>query len=360
MNVEDRVRGTLTDDRYALPGWPDPVQRVTAGVRRRLRRRRIAVAVSVAAVTAVVAAVPALLHPWRGPTPVAGDGVVAWSDSPVSPPTHLARRAPRPDARDCTFADLNRLAWVGGTAAGAGTRTYTLLLPDETDSRCTLRGQPSIVATDVATGRRVRPAVRAVLPATGPAGEDQASQYPATIDPGEPARVDLVTFDACAGQRGAPRRYRDVAIVVQGHEFPVSGGLPVATACPIGIGEWRVLPPPLYVPFVVASIDAPAQVRRGQLLDYTVTLENSGNLWYHLVPCPAYTEALAGFVATYRLNCTALNIAPHTSVRYQMRLSVPAGLRLGKSNLTWMAVDASGRVIVADLAAGGAPVQVTQ
>lgn len=96
MNLDDLVRETLHDDRYALPGWPDASVRVRAGVSRR-RRRRVAVVLSTSAVLAALA-VPVVVRGLSGhPTDMAFPGqtlastpspgqVIAWQDRPASPP----------------------------------------------------------------------------------------------------------------------------------------------------------------------------------------------------------------------------------------------------------------------------------
>jgi len=202
MTFEDLLRRTLTDERHTLPTWPDPVARVRAGIVRR-RRRRAATMVAVAALIAVAIGVPGTLRAgWRDhpPTDPALAQPIPWLDVPAPAPTHLARREPRPATRACTPADLGvhpagrpPLAWVEQDRAGDGYERHTVLLPNRMGSRCTLRGSAELVATDAASGQRVQLTRRFDPPTV-----DDVHQYPATIDAGEPARIDLTVTSRCA------------------------------------------------------------------------------------------------------------------------------------------------------------------
>ncbi|HZO66891.1 MAG TPA: hypothetical protein VFB74_17980 [Kribbellaceae bacterium] len=346
MNVEEHLRRVLADERFALPAWQDPAERVGRGIRRR-RLQRSAVAAAAAAVVLGGVLVPS----WAGRrsrSPVGnGDQPVPWlSISAPATPTPGLRRDPRPDARDCTAADLGRRAWV---EPGAGIQLVNI-----SDSRCTLRGSPGVVATEPATGRRTTLDVHTVS-----AGIPAGAQFPATIDPGEAATTDFGHPAGCASPAGIVR-YRDPALVVLGREVPVSGQEELHVCPTLIVFPWSVMAPLLHVPFQVASIQAPATVRRGQTLDYIVTILNASGTAYRLNPCPAYTQRLGEGATTFGLNCAVSEIPPHRSVRFQMRLAVAADAPLGETRLTWMAVAGDGRVIIADLATGGVPITVTQ
>ena len=66
------------------------------------------------------------------------------------------------------------------------------------------------------------------------------AQFPATIDPGEPARLVITPRPGCAH----PAKYTKPVIVVAGREVPVAGTATV-TACAVTIGDWHVIPPVL-------------------------------------------------------------------------------------------------------------------
>ncbi|MEJ3743977.1 DUF4232 domain-containing protein [Actinomycetes bacterium KLBMP 9797] len=350
MTAEDQLRRALTDDRYAMAPWPDPVGRITSGVERRIRRRRVRVVTSVVVLAVTAASVPALLRSQNTAMPAGGDQIVPWRAAPTPPPTHLARRGPRADAPACTATDLNRSAWLDAGASQAGNAPYTVLLSNNSDSRCTLRDSAQLVATDTDTGDRVAVPTEALA-------NDDLSQYPATLDPGELARIDVRAGRNCADESPKAAHYGEVALIVLGREIPV-WSLSFTAWCPVRVGAWRVLPPLLNVPFIVASIDAPGTVQRGQTIQYVVTLLNSGPQPHHLDPCPRFTQQLESTRETHRLNCAVSTIAPHQSVRFAMRLAVPADAAPGDRKLNWMGVTDDGRVIVADLATGGVPLHI--
>ena len=113
-----------------------------------------------------------------------------------------------------------------------------------------------------------------------------------------------------------------------GRQIPISQ-LTVDAACPLEIGDWRVLPPPLYVPHLVVSIKAPQEVSRGGTLRYEVTILNSSGTPYGLEPCPVFVQQLAGQAAAHQLNCAVPTIKAHSSVRFEMRVSVPSNTSSG-------------------------------
>lgn len=102
---------------------------------------------------------------------------------------------------------------------------------------------------------------------------EELHERPATVDPGEAARVDVIVPASCAGPSGP---VSDVAIVVLGRAIPVSS-LEAPAECPVAFGRWYVIPPLLNVPHLMASIEAPRQVRRGADLRYSVTITNTSD-----------------------------------------------------------------------------------
>lgn len=352
MSLEQELRRVLADDRHALPAWPDATERVGAGVRRR-RRRRYAAIGSAIAVAVILASVPAALglraKPDRAPIGTPSDTVIPWIDTPADPPGEPARRGPRPGARPCTAADLAGLAWFEPGGAAGGHVANVALLPNNSGSRCTLAGSAKVIATDAATGRRAELATR-----SGTYFDGGIKQYPATIDPGEAARVDIATASGCNGGINMTH-YRDVVLVVLGRPFPLSG-LDLHTTCQVSIGSWYVLPPVVNAPLTV-TLDTPPHAHRGQSYQYTVTMINVTRP-LHLYPCPVYTQTLANHVSTYRLNCAIGSIPVDRPVRFAMTLHVPRDAPLGTTQLTWTAVMADGTVAIADQATGGAAVQV--
>jgi hypothetical protein len=87
-------------------------------------------------------------------------------------------------------------------------------------------------------------------------------------------------------------------------------------------------------------------VRAGATFSYTILLYNRSSRRIVLHPCPGYTEDLAAFGNSgrldkdvrraYELNCRGSGaIAAHATVAYQMRFTVPAHAPAGPTELTW-------------------------
>lgn len=346
--VEDALRRTLADDRRALRGWADPVTRIGAGIVRRRRRR--AAAVAAAAILAVVAVgVPTGLRlglltapPPIGVQPSPNDGAVPWIDVPAEPPNRpLARRDPRPDQPPCLGDDLAAPAHALDTGTMDNDRGVQIWLKYVGAETCTVSGPGVVIATDDATGRRATLAIN-----HGTFMDGGVHQYPATVDPGERIAINVATSDVCTT---APIRYRDISVVVAGREVPV-GGLVLETQCPLSVGDWYVDPPVLTAP-LTARLEVPATVRRGGTLDYTLVLRNDHETLFWVAGCPAYRQTLnaVGKDQWWQLNCEPNDgIAPHQTVRFAMRLTVPPDAPLGPARLTWFAIYANGRVLDAD------------
>jgi hypothetical protein len=115
-------------------------------------------------------------------------------------------------------------------------------------------------------------------------------------------------------------------------------------------------PEPRYLKVEIA-ISAPATAKRDSTLVFTVTVKNVDSVDYRLDPCPDYVEILGAklAVASYQLNCKPVRHIPaDASVKFEMRLDVPATLSAGPSELTWALSD--GRLA---LPYGRAPIEIT-
>jgi hypothetical protein len=209
--------------------------------------------------------------------------------------------------------------------------------------RCTLRdnGMTTLTATNAATGLR-----EVFTPGSAtPAG---AWQVPATIDPGEPARLDII-----AGTENCGQRFDDFALEVLGVVYE----LDMTTECVPTLTNWYVEPPLLNAPLTV-TMKAPPTVQRGQWFDYVVTVLNVfGD--YTLSQCPVYLERLGTHAIWRRLNCDRLKAFPaHQPIKFAMRAYVPPDQPLGATTLSWMAVMADGEVAIAEIATDGVKVNV--
>ncbi|WP_189172166.1 DUF4232 domain-containing protein [Pilimelia anulata] len=219
--------------------------------------------------------------------------------------------------------------------------TVTVLVGNGSDSRCTLEGRPTVRVGD-------RPLVVSASDPRGP-----AVQYPATVDPGEPARVTLTLRDGCA----AGRTGGAVAIVEGGREIPVSG-LRLDGGCVRAASAWHVEPPLLNLPGLVATIHAPDSAARGEEISFLVTVENTSDRRQDFGGCPAYVAGIGGWSESRKVNCQMTSIEAGSRVDYAMKLVVPTKGVQGKVTLTWTLVAPDGRVVVADLVGGGTPITV--
>ncbi len=307
-DLDDRLRMILQDDDFAMAGWQDPVARVGMGIRRRRRNRTLAIA---SAALAVAVGLPAAIL-W--PVPGSDHGIIPYGDGGIVAAPALARRAPRPDTTPCEASNLGNHRVSG----------QTLYVANLGDKRCTLSA-PATLDNGVVAGGRF-------------AGDDK--QYPATIDPGESARMDLAAT-ACD---------RETSVRVLGVT------LPLGKTCVTAAGAWYVEPPLLDAPLTV-TIDAPAAVRSGQYFDYVVTVLNAMPGTFGLDACPKYLQTLGGSDAQWRrLDCDGhTSIPAHTALRFAMRAYVPAAHSAGgQIRLEWMAAMADGTV-----AASGVKLDVT-
>lgn len=342
MSIDQDLRRILTDARHAPPAWPDAVERVITGVRRR-RRRRALLAASVCAV--VVLASLGVAATWRDRPVAPGETeVVPWIDAPAPVPTNIARTSPRAEGRPCEkdrFGD----AWIDTRTGTGGTSIRTVLVPSLTIDRCTIRGSVRVTAVDLDTNRTVELPIAPGAPETAP-----YAQFPATVVPGDAARIDITTTGDCAP--GATRvRPDSVTLTMADGTVVRVPGLRIDDACAVRVGSWYVLPKLLNAP-VTATIDTPTEVRRGTTLEYTVTMGKGFR------GCPVYGQRLATGAwrlpdSYHHLNCR--RVGPD---RYEMRLEVPTDLAPGVYLLSWTAVMPDGEVVIADMRHGGVDVKV--
>jgi len=340
MSLATRLRDVLHDSRFELPGWEDPVGRVQRGVRRR-RRKRVVLGSTTAALLVAVSTV-LWQRPFERKPPPGVDSPIAFvAGEEVGAPAYLARRSPRPDAKPC--ARMGDEAWLRQDWSRPGVITVMLPAYNPTGERCTLRdnGGTTVTATNQATG------LREVFTA-GSATPPGAWQSPATIDGGEPARLDII-----AGAENCGERFDDFALEVLGVVYE----LDLATKCAPAVTQWYVEPPLLNAPLTV-FMKAPAIVQRGQWFDYVVTMLSTFGP-YTLRNCPIYLQRLGTQAVWRRLNCDRLKSLPaNTRIQFAMRAYVPPDQPLGTTPLSWMAVMSDGKVAIAEIATDGLKVEV--
>jgi hypothetical protein len=332
--LEQDLRRVLRDPPRSPTSAADIVERVHAGMARRRTRRRAVAASAVALAVLLVVGVSAVIT--RDGSPTSAD-IVPWLDAPVAPysPAPPVISSPRPTAPACRGADL-RLVGVDREGATGHTGDF-VQVENAGPSRCTLSGSAELTGLDGA-GTRV------TIPAESGTFFDwpDMQERPATIDPHEQATLTVETSMSCDG--GAPASttsYRRVQIKLpDGTAFKVADRLD--STCPFRIGTWyRAVQPPPEPPEPWPTLQArlngvPATVRAGEPFDYVVELANTGSADVMLDPCPAYTQALAGTSADYRLNCAAASVIPAGgSVRFAMRLTVGPDVPAGPAKMLW-------------------------
>ena len=114
------------------------------------------------------------------------------------------------------------------------------------------------------------------------------------------------------------------------------------------------------------ALDAHREVQRGTTASYSIVLTNTGENTMALVDddCPLYRQSMGSTESRpLLLDCggpDGLLIAPDTSVRFEMRLTVPIDLPLGMTTLRWQFVEPESRalsspVVVVDRTDASAP-----
>jgi len=338
-SIEDELRQVLADPRRAPQGWPDAVERVRAGMRRRHRRRALVAtgSVTLLVVLGTALAVARVRGPAPdapiGPSPSTGASVVPWRDLPsVHQPEPTL--SPRPTAAACRTADL--LLDAIDTDGAGGTTFNHVKVHNAGPARCTVSGRPTLVKTDPKTGR-----TSAAATGTTTMFSPQPGSTPATIDPGEQAWLDIETYGGCLDDR-PEITYADVRL-----RLPDGGQIALRTSlnatCGVNLSVWFRSPPtgPQPDPFaaLTVSIQAPASVKIGTTLDYLVTLTNPTASDIALHPCPNYSVFLQAPVKAggyHQLNCAVPAIPAYGSVRFAMRLTIPSYTTYsGPTKLSW-------------------------
>jgi hypothetical protein len=259
---------------------------------------------------------------------------VPWVDRPA-PPYVDPSPSPLPtNARPCHAADLRVSLGDGGVAMS--NVKLPVLFTNKSATTCVLFGYPTLAGITT-SGRIValHPQHGSYFGEPGPASN---------IAPGATAVVFVGWLVPNTTAQPAPP-YRQLRI-----SLPAGGAVDVAASGLIASGGvWvtdfgvpALQPPPAPEPPaspLVVRIDAPATMRPGETLEYTVTLTNPTSMAYALQPCPSYTEFVGSgaqtWVATvddYYLNCDTVHaVAAHSSVTYEMRLAVPSNQPLSNS-----------------------------
>jgi hypothetical protein len=349
-DLDRALRELLTDEHLDLRARPDATRIVHDGVRRRRRRRTIATgAAAAAAVGATIAAATALPAAFdagsTSPTPMGPSGQydVAWVDQPAPKmwsPTPVQPPPPSMDAPRC-LADQLKVARIEGNGAG-GLTFHIIVLRNISEAPCLLVGPPAAV-TARSPGKPDVVATQGLhLDSSGVGGD---------LPPGELGYLTIET------DRDCPARYATANSFPTDNYSSLSVRLPSGTTldtplaldveCGLKAGGLGVDQPPATEPVdprtdLRPTIASPDSVRAGQTLTYVVTLTNPTGSTISLSHCPGYVEWMGTDAAgvakeSLGLNCSTIEeIAAGASVRYEMRIAVPADAHPGPLTLRWM------------------------
>ncbi|MEU8612188.1 hypothetical protein AB0C29_29795, partial [Actinoplanes sp. NPDC048791] len=271
---------------------------------------------------------------------------------PVAAP-QLLRRSPRPDRQPCRLDNVDSVEWLVQSAPW-GLSTGLALRPNNSE-RCTLSGRPQLSGVNSATGASEPIAVADL----GPLDTSITRQFPATIDPAEPARLQIRGDKCPAGQK--PRSYRALVLTVGAKKLPLPSSRRLTGICGADVSHWFVEPPMLYAA-LNAKLQAPAVLRRGQDFTYTVRIDNVFERDYPLSSCPVFRLGVADVDTGpwQRINCTLTSIEGHDSVEFTLPGHIPPDVEPGPHKLTWLAAMSTGEAAVADLGTDGTAVTITR
>lgn len=347
---------TRVDDRSAdqLDSvLPPSHEAASDDVRRRVRRRR-AVQGSLAAAAASVSIVVAVVwvtaltadrgHPGRvtmGPS-VNLAGTVPWVDQVAAPyqaPTAPLPSAPAIDARACTAGDVTA-SLADGNGAGGHLVRYVRFRNTST-STCVLDGYPHVTASEPG-----HPSV------AGTDGSFFPTDGTANMRPGQDTYLGVETDTFCAarpdgGPPGPLYHQLDITLPGGGTVTVNDTARSVDVSCGLHLTRFfhqQSEPRPAHDPLsdLTVSLEVPPAVAAGSALIYIADLTNPTDTAVSLARCPGYVEAASGpahVKELYGLNCANIAaIAGHGTVRFEMRLHIPAHAVGGLLTLHWLMV----------------------
>ena len=271
---------------------------------------------------------------------------IPWVDRPAPPPPHVAPvTAPPPpsDARRCRAEDVT-IGDAGGNGA-TGTLFTSFAFTNVSSTTCSLVGFPAVSVS--APGRRPI----AATPATGFPAENTGGN----VAPGESARVSLVTERDCDARYATTNTYPTViyntvtfelAASVKRHTTRLDVLCGLATTA-FSVPQAPPAPAVEAAAALTAAIQLPPSAHPGERLTYVVALSNPTGAPILLDPCPAYIQWLTGTEPATKtangLNCDTVHaIEPRSTMRFQIKLKIPAQAPPGDPQLHWSLEMATG------------------
>jgi hypothetical protein len=236
-------------------------------------------------------------------------------------------------ASPCTAADLT--AAPGSSGAAAGHTVQWIQLTNTGTTACLLTGYAQVTATE--PGLPDLTAVDGSYFETSGAG---------TAQPGESGTVGVSTDSVCPRPLGPTTVYHHLDLALPGGGT-VSVDLPDGFDAACGLRVTTLTGPAPTAPTQPAdplaslrvALDTPATVAAGNTLVYVAAVSNPTAEAISLDRCPSYLQQASGVAdlkEDYELNCGPVGqIAAHATVRFEMRLAVPADALSGELDLTW-------------------------
>jgi hypothetical protein len=293
-------------------------------------------AIGVAGCGSTVASLARAGPPSPSISPVSERGAVPWVDQPGQffQPSPLPAHYRPTSAPPCTAAQL-QVSPQGPNGAG-GHLFFYFDFRNVSGTTCILPGYPHAVASEPG-----KPDVTATH-----SGWFADIERSGNMRPGGVTWLSIETDFNCRARYAHPnehptRVYHTVTVSIPGGGQVVINGT-FDVLCGLFTGRFAVRQPPqryTQSPITGArvTLDLPSGVVAGTTLDYVAALTNPTGTDMVLHPCPGYQQSLgpAG-KAVLSLNCRAQRTIPaHQTVRFAMRLHVPADTPTGPGNLVW-------------------------
>jgi hypothetical protein len=269
-------------------------------------------------------------------------GTIPWIDTAAPPfqtPTPSPAPLPATDARPCRADDVT-VNFGGVDGAGGHLITY-VRFRNVSQTTCVLKGYPDVTASG--------PGLPDVAGTNGSFFQGPWA-VTANMAAGQQTFLGLETdtyCDARPGGGGDNPAYHHVTI-----SLPGGGGLVSLDRQPAGfdltcglhltryyVPQPEPPQPPDPLAQLTLSIETPTSVNAGDTLTYVAALTNPTDRPINLIPCPGYIQSARSPTPVkdlYALNCVPVAaIAAYDTVRFEMRMQIPADTPAGSLTIFW-------------------------
>jgi hypothetical protein len=276
-------------------------------------------------------------------------------DGPVVPwiarqPSELAERTPA--STPCRAADLAATGEVQFVANGKGGGIAVIALKNKGAQECRLEGRPSVKLVHNGQPEQVN------APIDRPPVIFPDTSYPLSsllaVKPGEVAGLTVTWTNWCDPQIPGKKRVAPsaVRITLPNRTGHVDAGYNAVPPCldpkspsrievsPFETAKVKPVPPwTSQTGAIKASVaNQPVHGKPGEMLRYTVVLENTSRETVRFDRCPSYIQQLvpAGQVDVHVLNCArARPLGPGKREAFAMQIRVPKNAPAGGNGLFW-------------------------